>query len=204
MELLTNNYFPLFEGYPLLGHGVFMEFKQAQKDMDLAYFGGATGVVISGLVWCCAGLIAVLYSTKASMLTLFIGGMFIHPLAMLLSKVLKRPGQHDSTNPLGKLALESTVILFVGFFLAFYVSKLHLQWFYPIMLLAIGVRYLIFNTLYGAKVYWLLGAVLMLAGVVCILLNANFVIGAFVGGITEVIFSIVIFNKSKESAVKAS
>ncbi|QBJ63050.1 hypothetical protein B1F84_08360 [Pseudoalteromonas sp. DL-6] len=173
-----------------------MEFKQAQKDMDFAYFGGATGVVISGLIWCFAGLIAVLYSTQASMLTLFIGGMFIHPLAMLLSKVLKRPGQHDSTNPLGKLALESTVILFVGFFIAFYVSKLHLQWFYPIMLLAVGVRYLIFNTLYGAKVYWLLGAVLMLAGVVCILLNANFVIGAFVGSITEVIFSIVIFNKS--------
>lgn len=70
---------------------------------------------------------------------------------MLLSKALKRSGNHDSKNPLGKLALESTVILFVGLFLAFYVAKLQAEWFYPIMLMIIGVRYLIFNTLYGIK-----------------------------------------------------
>jgi len=48
VELLTNNYFPLFEGYPLLGHRVFMEFKQAQKDMDLAYFGAQQVLLFLG------------------------------------------------------------------------------------------------------------------------------------------------------------
>jgi hypothetical protein len=65
------------------------------------------------------------------------------------------------------------------------------------MLLAIGVRYLIFNTLYGSKMYWLLGAILMTSGVSCIVLDANFIVGAFVGGVTEIIFSIIILNQSK-------
>ncbi len=179
-----------------------MKFEEAQKDMHFSYFGGGTGVLVSGLVWCLAGLVALLYSNQSSMLTLFFGGMFIHPLAMLLSKILKRPGNHNPKNPLGKLALESTIILFVGLFLAFYVAKLQVEWFYPIMLMIIGVRYLVFNTLYGAKIYWVLGALLIFSGMLCILLGANFVIGAFIGGATEIVFALVILNQSKGLVLK--
>jgi uncharacterized protein YacL len=174
-----------------------MIFTDAQKDMDYSYYGGATGVLVSGLIWCIAGLIGLTYSTQASMYALFIGGMFIFPLSMLMSKVLKRSGKHKPENPLSKLAMESTIIIFVGLFLAFLVASLKVEWFYPIMLLAIGVRYLVFNTLYGNRTYWALGAVLMLAGVFCMLFNANFIIGAFVGGVTEVLFSLLIFKQSK-------
>lgn len=174
-----------------------MKFETAQKDMNYSYFGGATGVFASGLVWCVAGLIALFYSNQTSMLSLFVGGMFIHPLGMLLSKMLKRSGKHNPENPLGKLALESTFILFVGLFLAFSVAQVKIEWFYPIMLLAIGVRYLMFNSLYGTRVYWLLGAFLMLSGALCIALNGNFIIGAFIGGVAEIIFSIIILKQSK-------
>jgi hypothetical protein len=34
------------------------------------------------------------------------------------------------------------------------------------------------------------------------LLGANFVIGAFIGGLTEIVFSLVIFNKSKGLVLK--
>jgi len=178
-----------------------LKFYDAQKDMNASYLGGGTGVLISGIIWCVAGIVALIHSNQFSMLTLFFGGMFIHPLAVILSKMLKRSGKHHPENPLGKLALESTIILFVGLFLAFYVAKLHLEWFYPIMLMAIGVRYLIFNTLYGTRIYWTLGTVLMMSGMVCILLGANFVIGAFIGGFTEIIFSLAILRKSKTSKV---
>jgi hypothetical protein len=136
------------------------------------------------------------------MLTLFLGGMFILSLAMLLSKNLKRPGNHDPKNPLGKLALESTIILFVGLFLAFSVAKVQVEWFHPIMLMIIDVRYLIFNTLYGIKTYWVLGMLLMLSGMLCILFNANFVIGAFIGGVTEILFALVIFSQTKGLVIK--
>ncbi len=182
----------------VLNYGVTMNFEAAQKDMRFSYFGGATGVLVSGLVWCTAGTVALLYSNQASMLTLFFGGMLIFPLSMLLAKALKRPGTHKPENPLGKLALESTVILFVGLFLAFSVARLQVDWFYPIMLLTIGVRYLLFNTLYGARIYWLLGFLLIFSGVFCILFDADFIIGAFIGGVIEVIFSIVILLQSKK------
>ncbi len=173
-----------------------MRFEAAQQDMNFSYYGGGTGVLVSGIVWCTAGFVALLNSSQSSMLTLFIGGMFIFPMSMLLSKALKRSGNHKDINPLGKLALESTVILFVGLFLAFSVAKLKVEWFYPIMLLTIGVRYLVFNTLYGLKVYWVLGAVLMLSGMLCIILDAEFMLGAFIGGVTEIIFASVIFKQS--------
>lgn len=178
-----------------------MNIEQAQKNMDFSYFGGGTGVLVSGLIWCIAGTVGLFSSTQSSMFTLFIGGMFIHPLAMLLSKALKRPGKHDPQNPLGKLALESTIIVFVGLFLAFYVSKLQIEWFYPIMLMIIGVRYLIFQTIYGSKLYWALGAVLTLAGVYCILLGASFLIGAFIGGLTEILFAFAILHQSRKLGV---
>jgi len=74
--------------------------------------------------------------------TLFFGGMLIHPLSMLLSKLLKRPAKHRSENPLAKLAIESLGLLLVGLFLAFTVAKLQPDLFYPIILLTIGSRYL--------------------------------------------------------------
>lgn len=75
--------------------------------------------------------------------------MAIHPLAMLLSKALGRPGKHRADNPLAALALESTFLLFIGLFIAFVVAQVRGDWFYPIMLLIIGGRYLVFATLYG-------------------------------------------------------
>jgi hypothetical protein len=172
--------------------------------MNYSYFGGASGVFISGLVWCVAGFVALSFSNQLSMLTLFFGGMLIHPLAIVMSKTLKRSGSHRPENPLGKLALESTIILFVGLFIAFYVATLNVDWFYPIMLLTIGVRYLVFNTLYGSKIYWILGASLMLSGMLCILLGADFTLGVFIGGVTELVFSWFIFKQSKDLILKTS
>jgi hypothetical protein len=174
-----------------------MTFDDAQKEMSFAYYGGATGVFVSGVVWCLAGTTALFSSAQTSMLVLFLGGMLIHPGAIFLSKILKRSGAHQPQNPLGKLALESTAILFVGLFLAFYIAKLQADLFYPIMLLVIGVRYLVFNTLYGSKTYWILGVLLMLSGIACMLLGSSFYTGAVVGGITEIVFSVIIFNQAK-------
>jgi len=91
-----------------------VKFEDAQKDMNFSYFGGGTGVLVSGLVWCVAGGVALLYSNQSSMLTLFFAGML------------------------------------------------------------------------------------------CILFNANFVVGAFIGGITEIVFALVIFSQSKGLVIKVA
>ena len=46
-----------------------MNFKDAQKDMNFSYFAGAPGVLVSGLVWCIAAFVALLYSNQLSIFT---------------------------------------------------------------------------------------------------------------------------------------
>jgi hypothetical protein len=176
--------------------------QSAQQDMRTAYLGGATGMLVSGLVWLTAGLVGWQLSVKASVLTLFFGGMLIHPLGVLLDKVCGRTGQHSQGNPLAALALESTVLLFIGLFIAFVAVQAHPDWFYPIMLLTIGGRYLLFQTLYGLRVYWLVGGVLLVTGALCLVFKAPFVTGAFAGGGIELLGSWLVWRQNQHVGMK--
>ena len=174
-----------------------MDFMQSQKDMNSSYVGGSTGAMASGLVWVMAGIVGITISTIASMYTLFIGGMFIFPISVIFSKLLSASGKHSSDNVLRHLAVETLPILFAGLLIAFYVAQFKIELFFPIMLLAIGTRYFVFQTLYSLKEYWFLGALLVVAGIACPILELPFIIGAFIGGILEIAFAFLIFKKSK-------
>jgi hypothetical protein len=50
-----------------------MDFKESQNDMNTSYFGGAPGVLASGLVWGIAGIIGIAVSNSASIGTLLTG-----------------------------------------------------------------------------------------------------------------------------------
>ncbi|HEX7043661.1 MAG TPA: hypothetical protein VF203_03510 [Burkholderiales bacterium] len=65
------------------------------------------------------------------MLALLVGGMLIHPTAVLLAKPLGRPGGHSPGNPLGVLALEGTVLLLLCLPVAYIVSLYRIEWFFP-------------------------------------------------------------------------
>lgn len=175
-----------------------MTFVEAQKEMRLAYYGGGSGVFASGVVWLMAGIAAVSISMLAGVLVLFVGGMFIYPFSVALSKSLNRPGNHLKNNPLRQLALESTGILLIGTFLAFVTFQIRADLFFPVMLMVIGGRYLPFATVYGRRTYWAVGGMLAVAGMLCAILMAPFAFGAFVGGILEIISSIIIFYQEKE------
>jgi hypothetical protein len=41
----------------------------------------------------------------------------------------------------------------------------------------------------------------MISGILCILSGDDFVIGAFIGGVTEIVFSFVIITQSKDLTV---
>ncbi|PCJ95371.1 MAG: hypothetical protein COA50_09200 [Flavobacteriaceae bacterium] len=177
-----------------------MNFAAAQKDMRNAYYGGGPGVFTSGIVWLSAGIVALLSTKQTSVLVFFFGGMLIHPMGILLSKILKRSGKHKKENPLSNLSLESTFLLFIGLFIAFMALQVRPNWFFPIMILIIGGRYLIFASVYGLRIYWVLGAVLILSGVGGFFLSNSFYLIGLVGGITEIIFSfIIIFIEKKKN-----
>lgn len=174
-----------------------MTFKEAQKDMRNAYYGGAPGAFASGLVWLTAGIIALLSTQQLSVLVFFVGGMLIHPIGIVLSKVLKRSGKHQKENPLSTLALESTFILFIGLFIAYLTLQTHPNWFFSIMILIIGGRYLVFNSIYGMRVYWVFGAILIIAGFLGLVGNAPFYLIGLVGGIIEILFAFIIISLEK-------
>lgn len=174
-----------------------MDFIESQKDMNLSYVCGATGVLVSGAVWTLAGVIGIAISNVASMIALFVGGMFIFPLSVMLSKQMSASGKHSSENSLRHLALETLPVLFCGLLIAFYVAQFKIELFFPIMLLTIGARYFSFQTLYGLKEYWLLGALLIIAGIVCAISGAPVIVGAFTGGILEIVFALALIKKGK-------
>ncbi len=172
-----------------------MDIQAAQEDMRDAYTNGATGVLASGLVWLTAACVAIGISVKASILTLFFGGMLIHPLGLLFDKLAKRSGKHSVDNPLASLAGESTVILLLGIMIALVMARTNPDWFFLITLIVIGGRYLLFQTLYGDKVYWILGSILAALGVTAYLSNAPIHFVIYSGAIIELIFAIIIYRK---------
>ena len=91
-----------------------MNIADAQANMRHSYFGGAPGLASSAVMWLLAGLVVAARDPQTGVFVLIFGGMLIHPLAILGCRILGRPGAHDKANPLGPLALESTVILLLG------------------------------------------------------------------------------------------
>ena len=151
----------------------------AQRDMRIAYYDGAPGIMTSGMVWLVAGTFAQYGSPERGVWVLLIGGMFIHPLAVLFNKALGRSGNHNPANPLAGLAMASTFWMIMCLLLAYAISTVRLDLFFPAVLLIIGGRYLTFATLYGTKIYWVCGAVLALAAYPAGGLEASPATGAF-------------------------
>lgn len=171
-----------------------MNIKDAQNDMRRSYLGGGPGAVISGIVWLTAGILAFYTSALTSILVFFFGGMLIHPLGIAVSKYLNRSGKHKKENPLALLALESTLLLFIGLLIAYVIFYTKPEWFFAIMLMIIGVRYVLFQSIYGMKIYWVFGLVLTVLGVVSLLTSQSLGVPAIAGGVTELLFATLIFR----------
>lgn len=169
-----------------------MTFDDAQRDMSAAYVCGAPGMFVSALAWLVAGVVALRVSPASSVLVLFVGGMFIHPLATVLCKLLGASGKHSRANPLGSLAMEGLAWFLLCLPVIYGVSRLNMLWFFPAMLGAIGGRYLTFRSLFGLRIYWVCGATLALAAYLCVASKAPPHVGAFSGAAIEAAFALAI------------
>lgn len=164
-----------------------------QSDMRKGYGNGSIGIFVSGIIWIISSLIVNSYSPTKGIWALIIGGMFIFPLGTLIGKLMGVSGQHNKNNPLGKLAMEGTLWMIVCIPLAYGLSLVKVEWFFQGMLMIIGGRYLTFASIYGIRIYWLLGAVLILAAYALFTMHADVFASAFTGGLIETIFGIMMF-----------
>ena len=141
-----------------------MEFKAAQSEMARAHVGGAPGVLASGIAWLAACIAWQQAGTGSGFTALFIGGLFIVPVALLISRLVFRAPPASPTNPLQRLGLEATFFLFAGLAIAYAALPIAPDLTIPAFAIVIGARYTSFNTIYDDKLYWLLGGLIAATG----------------------------------------
>lgn len=173
--------------------------KEAQVQMRKYYAGGATGVLVSGVVWLLCAIASTLYPPKQTMWVLLIGGALIHPVSILLGKLMGIKDKQPSGNPLARLAMEGTLFMIFCIPLAYVLAAQQATWFFLGMMLIIGGRYLIFTTVYGNKMYWLLGFTLALACFILFQNSTSVLVIALTTGIIEICFGFVILFNYKKS-----
>lgn len=166
-----------------------MTIAEAQREVRFEHHSGATGMLVSGLLWLGCGVVALVVGQRAAMLAITFGGAFIFPTALLLTRLLGRSGLLADANPLGQLARESAFLMVLCIPLAFAAAMVKVEWFFPALMVVVGAHYLPFATLYGMRLYWALGVALMGAGYLLAFSGASFASGAFVGGALELLFA---------------
>ncbi|MEO7976482.1 hypothetical protein [Flavobacterium sp.] len=165
--------------------------------MRSGYGYGSIGVFISGLVWLLSGLMVNLYSSHNGIWTLIIGGIFIFPISTLIAKLIGIRGGHDKNNPLGKLAMEGTIWIIMCIPLAYGLSLIKAEWFFQAMIMIIAGRYLTFASIYGMRIYWVLGSILGIASYALFKLEVDAYVSALTGGLVEVLFGAMIYIQYK-------
>ena len=176
------------------------DLREAQADMRRAYFGGAAGVAASSIAWLSAACVALRGQADTAVWTLLVAGVFIHPVGVLLARLAGRSAAHTKGNPLATLAGATTFWLIFSLPLAYAVSRLHVEWFFPAMLLVIGGRYLCFDTLFGDRTYWACGLVLAAAGFALGRMFATPSLAAFVGSAIEASFAVALALREQRAS----
>ena len=108
-------------------------------------------------------------------------------------------GTHTKNNPLGRLGMEGTFFMLMCIPLAYGLSLQRVEWFFQGMLMIIGGRYLTFNTIYGNRLFWILGGILGIAAYSLFSFNAQSYISALTGAGIEIFFGLFLYFNAKRS-----
>jgi hypothetical protein len=143
-----------------------MIFEEAQRDIRRAYVGGGPGVIVSAIVWFAAAYAEHSRDVRTAFIVLFLGGMLIFPTAMLLARTLFRRAKEVQGNPLGTTGLESTIAMMGGLFAAWLFLPMATRLVLPVAAIAVGTHYAVFKTVYGDRLFWLLGGIVTALGMI--------------------------------------
>ena len=86
--------------------------------------------------------------------------------------------------------------------IALLLSFQNIEWFFQAMIMIIGGRYLTFQTLYGNKLYWLLGSLLGISAFILFSLKADAFSSVLSGAIIEIVFGSYMFFNFKKTQTK--
>lgn len=177
--------------------------KEAQLDMRNTHLNGATGIVVSGLVWLVSSFVAYYYTPNQAIWSLLIGGVLISPVSTIVNKIIGVKRASGTNKELSSLAMEGTLFMILCIPLAYGLSLQHAEWFFQGMLLIIGGRYLTFNTIFGIRLFWILGASLAIAGYILFSFKAQAYTSALTGSIIEIVYGILFIILLPKRAIRS-
>ncbi len=181
-----------------------MTIDEAQRDLRRAYVGGGPGVFASALVWLAAAMVEQAQGTGRAFALLFFAGMLIFPFATLASRLLFRREKEAPENPLGRVALESTIAMIGGLFAAWLFLPFRPELVFPLAAIAVGTHYAVFRTVYGDTLFWLLGGLITAAGLLSIYELVQFPGGLILAvGAIELVFAIILTVRARQAFSQA-
>ena len=174
---------------------------EAQRDISRAFVGGGPGVFVSAMAWFAAAYVEATQGIGPAFIFLFFAGMLIFPLSLIASRFLFGRAKEASGNPLGMVALESTVAMIGGLFAAWLMLRFEPAYVFPLAAIAVGTHYAVFKTVYGDRLFWLLGALITGAGLISIF-DAGPLPGGLIAvvGIIELLFAIILTMRDRRAA----
>lgn len=134
-----------------------MDLAAARADLRRAHVGGATGVIVSGLVWLFTGLVWMATGPGHALILLFIGGMAIAPMAELLSRWWFKAPKASIGKRLELVGLVTVQIILAGFYFGWKWYGLESPQAIAVVAVAVGLRYLTFPAMFGGTLFWILG-----------------------------------------------
>jgi hypothetical protein len=153
----------------------------AQREIRQAYIGGFMGQLVSGILWLVTAALATWGSPRAAIMFVVFGGTLIFPLtrlglALIGHRVAITPG-----NPLNGLAMQVAFTLPLSLPVVGAAALYRLDWFFPAFMIIIGAHYLPFVFLYGMRMFAVLCALLVSAGLgLAVYAPPSFAAGAWV------------------------
>lgn len=177
-------------------------FEKQQEEMRHAYYDGAPGILVSGLVWIAAALVCYRIGLHRAVWTLLIGGALIYPISAIVTKAMGRPAKTSKGNSLNQLGMASTIWLILCCAMAYGLFLFMPALFFPAMMATIGSRYLVFASMYGRSIFWAMGVSLIVAGGVVFFAATPPAVAAGMGGLIEVLFAVFMFYSAFKPAVQ--
>ena len=140
------------------------ELADAQADVRRSYRSASVGQIYSGLVWLVSALTWTAMGTRTGIVVLVIGGFFIYPVTVLVSRLLGSPASIPASNPLREAGFTIPMVGVLGIPVAGAAAIYDVDWFYPAFMVVMGAHYLPFSHLYGMRVFLPLGSGIWFAG----------------------------------------
>ncbi|MCB2199485.1 hypothetical protein KQI63_08775 [bacterium] len=142
-----------------------MDTYDQHRNYRLCNKGGSVYLAVEGVLWLSSATFGAIGQIPVAMLLLMVGGMLIHPIAALVSKLLRLPTPNPS-NRLSSLNTWIALTIPLGIPLIFMATAGgHENHFFPAFAVLVGAHWLPFTYLYAMKSFVFLAGMMVLVGI---------------------------------------